>query len=412
MTHRRPLTLLEDGARVGAQALALVVASALAYLSVTSDLEAVEWAPPRPLPDLAPNSALVGAQRLFADDMLGPESLALGPDQCVYTGTMDGRILKFSVDPGSPEYLLPREFARFNASCGPFAGSYDEYPPAREPLCGRPLGMRFDASGRLLVAEAYSGLHRFSSDGAARELLLDNVRGKPIRFANDLDVAGDGTVYLSVSSDRWGRDRVAGELLSARRCGVVVALDPDAPAAAARTLVVWDDLPFTNGVTLSHDRASYVYFVAGPAIHRIDRESGASAVALDNLPCVADNIRRRAAADARFLVACASRRSAPFALLDALAPYPSVRNLLHALLPARLLLKFVPRMGLVLDVDLSPGRERVVRLFQDRSAGGVAFISEAEELPDGYTYMGTWHERGLARVKTDVLQACGRACWA
>lgn len=40
-----------------------------------------------------------------------------------------------------------------------FAGSFDD-----EPTCGRPLGLRFDTNGKLVVIDAYLGLYSLDVD--------------------------------------------------------------------------------------------------------------------------------------------------------------------------------------------------------------------------------------------------------
>lgn len=77
---------------------------------------------------------------------------------------------------------------------------------------GRSLGAKFDANGDLLIANAPLGLLQLASPGDAQSqrLLLLTGRvsdesplssGYPIEFANSLDVAADGTVYFTSSTD-------------------------------------------------------------------------------------------------------------------------------------------------------------------------------------------------------------------
>lgn len=146
------------------------VAVMLAVFARRSDLKAAAWVPPTPLPKLEVNDRLAKAgERILKGKILGPESLVFRGDE-LFTGLMDGRIVKINT-----KTLDVAEFARFNSSCEPFKGGYDEYPPLREPLCGRPLGLRFDPDGRLLVAESYHGIHRLSADGKERQVLVEEV---------------------------------------------------------------------------------------------------------------------------------------------------------------------------------------------------------------------------------------------
>ena len=106
------------------------------------------------------------------------------------------------------------------------------------------LGITVDGLGRVLAAVPRRGLVAVYPDGR-HEVLTDSVDGTPITYANELAVAGDGTVYFSDSSyayDRgWPYDSLAG-----RPHGRLLAYDP----AAGSTRVVRDQLYFPNGVAL------------------------------------------------------------------------------------------------------------------------------------------------------------------
>ena len=373
---------------------AVLAAVLLALADRLSELKAEFFDAPKPLPVLEVNTKLRDAgEPILENEILGPESLVFKGDD-LYTGLMDGRIVKINV-----KTLEVQDFFKFNKSCAGFYGSYDDYPPQREPLCGRPLGMRIDSDGNFLVAESYSGLYRISPDGQRSELLVNNVEGRKITFINDLDVASDGTIYFSETSDRWGRNKVISEIIATRRVGTLVSIHKDDPY---RTMKVHRGFLPCNGVSLSHDE-QFVYFISSPAIYRLNRKTNEVTIAMNNMPGVMDNIRRRKGIPNRFIIGCASKRSQPFSLPDLLAPYPNLKNVLSFFLPQAILLNLIPRMGLLMEVDLTPGHERIVQTYQDRSAGGIAYVSEAEEHSDGYVYIGTWHERHLVRARADKL---------
>lgn len=374
----------------------LVVSTSLllGWAAFNSPLKAEYFDPPKPLPNLEPNDILHRfGEKLLEGQILGPESLVFKGDD-LYTGLMDGRIVRINV-----KTLDVSEFFRFNKSCQAFKKSYDDYNPSDEPLCGRPLGMRLDKNGDFLVAESYSGLYKISSDGSKIEKLVDSVDGRRITFINDLDVASDGLVYFSETSDRWGRNKVISEVLATRTVGTLVAIDLRNPKASMR---VYSGFLSCNGVSLSHNER-YVYFVSGPRIFRLDRTTDIISVALDNVPCVMDNIRRRKSVENRFLIGCASKRAKPISLPDFLGPYPTIKNIMAYVFPPWLMLKLIPKMGMVLEVDLTVDFERVVATYQDRSSNGIHYVSEAEEHSDGYVYLGTWHESHLVRMKATAL---------
>lgn len=75
-----------------------------------------------------------------------------------------------------------------------------------EKFCGRPLGLRFDQkTGELYIADAYFGLMVVGSNGGAATPLAAHVQGRPILFANDLDVHGNGSIFFTDTSMRYDR---------------------------------------------------------------------------------------------------------------------------------------------------------------------------------------------------------------
>lgn len=75
-----------------------------------------------------------------------------------------------------------------------------------EKLCGRPLGLRFDkTSGKLYIADAYLGLAAVGHHGGVATLLSTHVQGRPVLFANDLDVHRNGSIFFTDTSSRYSR---------------------------------------------------------------------------------------------------------------------------------------------------------------------------------------------------------------
>ncbi|CAK6984216.1 adipocyte plasma membrane-associated protein, partial [Scomber scombrus] len=90
-----------------------------------------------------PNLKLREAQRLFEDQLIGPESIANIGD-VFFTGTADGKIVK----------LIGRRIHAVTSLGKPPCGSREE-----ESSCGRPLGIRVGPNGTLFVADAYLGIY-------------------------------------------------------------------------------------------------------------------------------------------------------------------------------------------------------------------------------------------------------------
>jgi len=75
-----------------------------------------------------------------------------------------------------------------------------------ERMCGRPLGLRFDReNGDLYIADAHYGLLIVGPEGGLATPLTTLVDGKPILFANDLDIHNNGSIFFTDTSKRHNR---------------------------------------------------------------------------------------------------------------------------------------------------------------------------------------------------------------
>jgi len=76
----------------------------------------------------------------------------------------------------------------------------------KEEFCGRPLGLRFHReTGELYVADAYYGLMVIGQSGGVASSIAREADGDRIRFANDLDVHRNGSVFFTDTSMRYSR---------------------------------------------------------------------------------------------------------------------------------------------------------------------------------------------------------------
>ncbi len=153
---------------VGYLACAPVEAEPVAWTPPDADVDAPPWSSPRTLE----------IERVLDGQGRGPEDVAVDGEGRVYTGFEDGRIVRFV--PG--QIGAPELFATLPG--------------------GRPLGMEFDAAGTLIIADGRAGIVGVSPEGTVRTI-VDAVDGEPLVFADDLDVASDGTIWFSEASRRW-----------------------------------------------------------------------------------------------------------------------------------------------------------------------------------------------------------------
>lgn len=354
MTSSRPVLL-------SFLALLVLIAALLAFLIPGGPVDPVAWEPPE-APEmtgpLAPNERLAHAERLFEGRLEGAEDLAIDDLGRIYTGTVDGRILR-----------LEGEEMETLANTG-----------------GRPLGVELDPAGALVIADAVLGVLRLAPDGEL-EHLTNGAEGVPFGFADDLDVASDGRVYFSDASSRFGVHEYLEDCLEARPHGRLLRYDPE----AGTTEVLLDKLYFANGIALSQNEDFVLvnetyryrvtrYWLAGP-------KAGTSDVFLDNLPGFPDNVssNRRGT----FWVACFTVRNA---LLDRLHPLAFVKRQM-AKLPKSMWPKPQP-YGLVLGVDESG---RIVETLQDPAGKRVPQVTSATE-HGGSLYLGNLNRDWIARA--------------
>ncbi|KAF5942074.1 hypothetical protein HYC85_019716 [Camellia sinensis] len=128
-----------------------------------------------------------------------------------------------------------------------------------EPWCGRPLGLRFDKKrGDLYIADAYYGLLVVGPEGGVATPLATRVEGKPIFFANDLDIHNNGSIFFTDTRDNFVKFHYRNHfliLLEGEASGRLLRYDPP----TRTTHVVLDGLAFPNGVQLSKDQSFLLF---------------------------------------------------------------------------------------------------------------------------------------------------------
>jgi sugar lactone lactonase YvrE len=252
---------------------------------------------------------------------------------------------------------------------------------------GRPLGLKYDGTGRLIVADAHRGLLAIGPHGDIENLVAE-YGGKALRVVDDLDIAKDNTVYFSDATERWPLEQYKMDVIEHRPSGRLFAYRPD-----GRCELVLDGLYFANGVALAPDE-SYV-LVAETMSYRVRRKylrgprAGEDDVFVDNLPGFPDNITwspsRRA-----FWIALATPREP---VIDVLGPWPSVRKAL-ARLP-ELLQPKIRRHARALAVDETG---RVVTDLQHVSPTSYSPLTSVIE-KDGFLYLGSFVHPGVGRLR-------------
>lgn len=342
--------------------LIVLLAACAAYLLLWPvDIHPQAWTPieaPKASGVLAPNEKLRAAKRWAVEIGAGGEAVAIDSRGHLYTGMLDGRVMRIDRLRGQSEELV---------STG-----------------GRPLGMAFAPDGRLLIADAFMGLLVW--DGRSLNTLLTEVEGVPLRFADDLAITRDGVVYLSDASTRRGLDELMGELMEHAPNGRLIRFD----LATGEALVALDNLWFANGVTLSQAE-DYVLinetfrfqirrlWIKGP-------RRGQNDVFAQNLPGFPDNITT--AMDGSYWVAIYGPRSQQ---LESLLPHPWMRKVIWRL--PRSLIPHPERMAQVLKLDVNGDVVMSLAGSGDAVFAPITSVIEYEN----ELWLGSLADTGLAR---------------
>ncbi|XP_063104673.1 adipocyte plasma membrane-associated protein isoform X3 [Cavia porcellus] len=298
--------------------------------------------PPLLLGVLQPNTKLRHAERLFENQLIGPESIANIGD-VMFTGTADGRVLK--LENGEVETV-----ARFGS-------------------------------------------------GACRQvkLLLSSempIEGRKMSFVNDLTITRDGRkIYFTDSSSKWQRRDFLLLVMEGTDDGRLLEYDTE----TQEVRVLLDQLQFPNGVQLSPEEDFVL--VAETTMARIRRVyvsglmKGGADVFVENLPGFPDNIRPSSSGG--YWVAMSVIRQNPgFSMLDFLSDKPWIKKMIFKLLSQETVLKIVPRYSLVLELSDS-GAFR--RSLHDPEGLVATYISEVHE-HDGHLYLGSFRSPFLCRL--------------
>lgn len=348
--------------------VAPILALLVAGISVLRPpIHAVAWHPPA-APSIAgseaPAPAFAALTLLPLPDGHGPESIIRGPDDRLYTGLKDGRIVRFRPDGSGMELY---------ADTG-----------------GRPNGMAFDSDGNLLVSDSFRGL---VSIGPDREVvvLADRAEDGPFVFPDGLDIAEDGTVWFTDATARFPDGAFHYDVLEGRATGRLLTYDPSTGRVRTRAA----DLRFPNGVSLGPDDAFLLvnetlgyrtlrYWIRGPKAGRIEPF-------VESYPGMPDDVRFDG--DGLFWVALNARR---MGWVDWLQPHPRLKNYLATLVgpifpdtDAR----WIGSGAFVMAIDLEGN---IVHSLEDSERRYVT--STGVLAHDGSLYIGSVVEPAVARI--------------
>ena len=319
------------------------------------------------------NDTLTHAPPIGLDELEGAEDMVIDGDGNLYCGDRRGWVWKFD----GPDHARGRVFARTG---------------------GHPLGHAWDLEGHLVVAVSGMGVYRIHPDGEA-ELVSNQVKrtrtsvhdDSAMRFADDLDVAPDGSIYVSDFSTRVGASEYPIELVEMRANGRIIRIDPD-----GHSEVVVRNYAFPNGVCTSHDGESIL--IGSTLLYRVDRfwisgpKKGQLEPVLENLPGCPDNINR--ASDGNYWMTFVAMRTP---LSDLLNRYPKVRRRMTKELPTDDWL--LPQLNVSCVVKFNAAGD-ILKVLWDSSLENYPMVTSVKE-HDGVLYLGGINNNRIGRLVLD-----------
>uniref|UniRef100_A0A915B5C5 Strictosidine synthase conserved region domain-containing protein n=2 Tax=Parascaris univalens TaxID=6257 RepID=A0A915B5C5_PARUN len=279
--------------------MCFLVVITLTYCFTDGPINSVSFSLPAPRSlegALSPNRVLSSGERLLQNLIYGPESFAMHSfSNAIYSGLKTGHIIEMQADQNTglriSRWFHPRA-DRINISlCD---GSY-----SMQPICGRPLGMRFHKLNPdlLLVADSYFGIYEIDVISGESKLILkggteinNSPDAVPLRHLNDLDVMDDGKVIFSEPSSKFADRDCLYAMTEHGGDGRLLSFDRN----KQELQVLVDHLQYPNGVQIVDDGKCVLFAEMGNL--RILRHcfgDGFSrySIVVDNLPGYPDNIR-------------------------------------------------------------------------------------------------------------------------
>ncbi len=345
---------------------------------------------------------------------VGPETVAFGPDGLLYTGLCDAELGGHLGDPPA---------CRFDEVSQGWVVRIDPKEPTQsQPYVktgGRPLGLVFDDTGRLWIADGRRGLLRVESQLSGRDpndpvaevdaplhtvievATCSRDDDDPDRlplYTDSVTIGPDGAVWFTCPSQRWALEDIRNEIFENQPTGRIVRYEPcdDVDPKTCPKQIVADDLFFANGIAVVDDgRALLVNEWTGYRVTRIEldeagREIGRSTF-FDNTPGYPDNLT--VAEDGTVWIGLSLRRQA---VVDRLRPYPLLVNLLAQLPPSFVKIK---RYAWVIGID---PEGRLAHNLQDPSG----FFDQATgAYPMGdVLYLGSYTDTGVACIANPSVE--------
>ncbi|XP_039686434.1 protein STRICTOSIDINE SYNTHASE-LIKE 5 isoform X2 [Medicago truncatula] len=240
------------------------------------------------------------------------------------------------------------------------------------------LGITTSKDGGLIVCDTTLGLLKVTEDGFS--VILSQVNGSQLIFADDIIEASDGNIYFSVPSTKFGLHNWYLDVLEARPHGQLLRYNP----LSNETVIVLDHLAFANGVALSKDEdylvvcETWKFRCLKHWLKGINK--GKTEIFIENLPAGPDNINL--APDGSFWIALIQVTSERMGFVHT----SKVSKHLVALFPRLVnMINSVTKSAMVVKVTTEGN---IIKKFGDNDGKKITFVTSAVEFEDNL-YLGS-----------------------
>ncbi|MHA4809003.1 SMP-30/gluconolactonase/LRE family protein [Flavitalea flava] len=309
---------------------------------------------------LSKNEVLQHACQLSLQGYYGPEDIA-EKNGFLYCGARadkkdfhaKGKILKIDLSSGEV-----KEFASLPSWLG---------------------AIQFDNMGNLIACVIGKGLASIDSLGQVTWLALHDSDNQPFQIPNDMDIAGNGDIFFSVTSGEtyFNTDNMVKLLASSQPQGGLYCYHP----STGNVETIAKGFLGINGVSLTqNEQALLVVEMGAYRIKKIwikGEKKGTQETIAENLPGFPNNIVRRK--DGTFWLAFSTNRNDE---LDKIHPYPLLKKIVMGL-PGFLKPQPAP-FGLLLHID---EQGKILNSYYDTQGKTVSEMSSVFEYKDKL-YMG------------------------
>ncbi|CAI0401979.1 unnamed protein product [Linum tenue] len=222
------------------------------------------------------------------------------------------------------------------------------------------------------------------------------VRLSEVRFADEVVESGDGSVYISVPSTKFGYHNWYLDVLEAKPNGQILKYDP----FTGRTTVLLDHLCFPNGLVLPKEEDCLIfcetwkfrcqkYWLTGA-------RKGTTEIFVDNLPGGPDNIHL--APDGSFWIGVIQVVSPGHEFVH------TSKLLKHMVASTPRLLGLVSRAPTTMARVVKVGADgRIIKMLEDPDGKLMSFVTTAFEF-EGHLYLGSLANNFLGKLALNVTK--------